>query len=83
MKAKYTKPLLAMELFSLTQSIVRDCNTIYPSSSFTFDDPNTCVLDLGNGTTVFLANTNCMEDGELLDMGCYNNPDGQIFVFRS
>ena len=83
MKAKYMKPMLAMEIFSLTQSYARDCTTSYPSTSFTSGDPNYCVLEYGNGFSVFLNGTECMFDGEAMDFGCYNTPDGVNFIFRS
>ncbi len=79
MKANYTKPLLGVELFSLAQSVTRDCDTSIP---FNLNDPN-CYWDLGNGTSVFLQNTNCMLDGESMDYGCYNNPGEGQYIFRS
>ena len=39
--------------------------------------------DLGGGTTVFVAGTNCMLDGEAMGFACYNNPSEGNYIFRS
>ena len=83
MKSKYTKPMLAMEMFSLTQTAARDCADSIPSSQLNFNDPGKCVWDLGGGTTVFIAGTNCVLDGEQMGYGCYNNPSEGNYIFRS
>ena len=83
MKATYTKPLLAIETFSLTQTVARDCGDTIPKDQLTSGDPATCVWDLGGGTTVFVAGTNCMLDGEAMGYGCYNNPSEGQYIFRS
>ena len=83
MKATYTKPLLAIETFSLTQTITRDCTADLPSDRFNGGDPATCVWDLGGGVTVFVAGTNCMIDGESAGYGCYNAPSEENYIFRS
>ena len=83
MKANYTKPLLAMELFSLTQTVARDCADSIPESRVDFNDPNTCVWHLNSYTTVFVAGTNCMLDGEAMGYACYNNPSEGNYIFHS
>jgi len=83
MKEKYTKPLLAVELFSLAQTAGRDCNTSIPADQLNMGDPGACVWDLGGGTTVFIAGQNCTIDGENMGVGCYNNPGEGSYVFRS
>ena len=83
MKANYTKPLLAVELFSLTQTVARDCGTSIPKEQLHFSDPHKCVWDLGGGTTVFIAGSNCVLDGENMGYGCYNNPSEGNYIFRS
>ena len=83
MKANYTKPLLAMELFSLTQASARDCADIYDKDQITSNDPGTCTLDLGGGFTVFVGNPPCQYNGEEMDYGCYNNPTAETYIFRS
>ena len=80
MKKKYTKPALNVEFFSLTQSIARDCGSSAPVNS---GDPSDCIWDLGGGTTVFIAITNCTLDGEDMGYGCYNNPSEGNYIFRS
>lgn len=83
MKAKYTKPLLAVEIFSPSQAVARDCADSIPKEQLTQGDPGTCVWDLGGGTTVFIAGSNCIIDGENMGVGCYNNPGEGHYVFRS
>ena len=82
MKANYIKPLLAVELFSTSQSITRDCADNLPKDQINLNDPATCVWDLGGGTTVFVAGT-CTLDGEAMGYGCYNNPSEGNYIFRS
>ena len=83
MKGNYTKPVMAMEWFSLRQSSARDCADSIPDSQVNFNDPGRCVWDLGGGTTVFVAGTNCMLDGEAMGFACYNNPSEGNYIFRS
>lgn len=84
MKAKYTKPLLAVEMFSLTQSVARDCGeTSIPKDQLNLNDPNNCAWDLGGGMTVFIPGPNCVIDGENMGYGCYNNPSEGNYIFRS
>ena len=83
MKSKYTKPMLAMEMFSLTQTATRDCTDSIPTDQVTLNDPNTCVWNLGGRTTVFVAGSNCVIDGERMGYACYNNPSEGNYIFRS
>ena len=83
MKANYKKPLLAMEMFTLSQSATRDCADSIPDEQVNFNDPGRCVWDLGGGITVFIAGTNCMLDGENMGFACYNNPNEGNYIFRS
>lgn len=82
MKGNYTKPMLAVELFSFAQSVSRDCGASIPKDQLNFNEPGTCVWDLG-GTYVFTANSICHIDGENMGVGCYNNPGEGQYVFRS
>ena len=83
MKANYTKPMLAVELFSLTQSAARDCADNIPADRVNLNDIDTCVWDLGGGTTVFVAGSTCVLDGEQMGFACYNNPSEGSYIFRS
>jgi hypothetical protein len=83
MKAKYKKPLLVLEPMMLNQAIARDCSDSIPKEQLTFCEPGTCVWNLGGGTTVFIAGSNCKLDGEFLGYGCYNNPSENHYIFRS
>ena len=83
MKASYTKPLLAMEMFSSTQTAALDCADSIPSEQVTFNDPGHCVWYLGGDMSVFVAGTNCKLDGEAMSFACYNNPNEGNYIFRS
>ena len=83
MKASYTKPLLAVEMFSLTQTAARDCADSIPKDQVNLSDIATCAWDLGGGTTVFVAGSTCVLDGEQMGFACYNNPSEGNYVFRS
>lgn len=83
MKANYTKPALAVELFSLAQSTTRDCADSLMTEQITFNDINTCVLDMGGGFTVFVGDVTCKFDGEQMGYACYNNPTEGNYIFRS
>ena len=83
MKADYKKPLLAVELFSLSQTRARYCADNIPKDQLNFNDPGKCVWHLGGNTTVFIASSNCTFDGTNMGMGCYNNPSEGNYIFRS
>ena len=83
MKQNYTKPLLLLEPLTLAQTITRDCADSIPKEQLTLGDPATCVWDLGGGTTVFIAGSNCVLDGENMGFACYNNPTEGNYIFRS
>ena len=88
MKKEYKKPLFALEEFTPSQVIARDCgkyiDKVIDKERLTLADIGQCVWDLGDGfTTVFLANSACMLDGEMMGYGCYNNPTEDYLIFRS
>lgn len=85
MKANYTKPLLAVDMFSVSQSAARDCtSTIVPSQQLNANDPYSCYWDTGNTHIRPFASTGvCTMDGEAMGMGCYNNPTEENLVFHS
>ena len=83
MKANYTKPLLAVEMFSLAQSATRDCADNLMPEQVTFNDINTCFVDMGGGFTVFVGGKTCQFDGEQMGYLCYNNPTEGQYIFRS
>lgn len=82
MKQSYTKPLFSMEMFSVMQSVVRECSDSIPKDQLTLGDINSCAWDLG-GTTVFVADNICDLDGEQMGFACYNNPSEGNYIFRS
>lgn len=83
MKGNYTKPLFAVEMFSSTQPVTRDCADSIPKEQVNFNDPGKCAWDLGGGTTVFVAPGTCVLDGESMGFVCYNNPSEGQYIFRS
>ena len=83
MKANYTKPLLAVEMFSLTQPVVRDCADSIPYGALTQNTPDACVWDVGGGAKVFIVGQNCTIDGNNTSVICYNNPAEGHYVFHS
>lgn len=83
MKGNYTKPLFAVEMFSSTQPVTRDCADSIPKDRVNMNDIATCVWDLGGGTTVFVAGKTCILDGESMGFACYNNPSEGNYIFRS
>lgn len=82
-KGTYQKPLLVLEPMLLTQTVTRDCGGSIPKEQLNFNDPGKCVWDLGGGTTVFIAGSNCVLDGEQMGYACYNNPSEGNYIFRS
>lgn len=84
MKAIYSKPLLAVEVFSATQPTARDCADFIPSNRVTNTDIVNCGWDIGYGEDmlVFSLEYVCKIDGEG-EYGCYNNPSEGNYIFRS
>lgn len=82
MKEKYMKPLMSLELFSLTQTVAGTCTANIPKDQFNSNDPYGCQMLWGD-MNVFMPNTGCMLDGNLFDGFCYNNPTEDQIVFRS
>lgn len=83
MKTTYSKPLLAVEMFTMVQNAARDCADSIPKDQVNLSDIATCAWDLGGGTTVFVAGQTCTLDGEQMGFACYNNPSEGNYIFRS
>lgn len=83
MKGKYTKPIVAIETFSLGLGLTRDCDNMGIQDKLTGGDPSNCVWDLGNGMNVFIFNSACQMDGEEMEYACYNNVSEGSYIFRS
>lgn len=84
MKGNYTKPLLAVEMFSLTQSTARDCTDGVFTDKLTLNDPYSCGLDMGGGLIFFMESGSvCNRNGEGSFGMCYNNPGEGNYIFRS
>ena len=84
MKEKYIKPTLSIEMFSMAQSIARDCSDNLPLEFINFNDIPQCKWDLGGNESLFtLAGNICTIEGETSGYICYNNPTGDTLIFRS
>ena len=83
MKATYTKPFLAFEMFSVTQNAARDCADSIPKDQVTLNDIANCRWDLGGGASIFVGGKTCTLDGEGMGIVCYNNPSEGQYIFRS
>ena len=83
MKQSYSKPMFAVELFSMMQDTARDCSDSIPKEQLTLGDIANCVWDLGGGASVFIENDPCTIDGEQMGFACYNNPSEGNYIFRS
>ena len=81
MKSPYTKPLLTMEMFSMSQMAARDCADFIPTDRLTFADGQNCGWDV-NGTIIFIDGV-CEVNGEESNFACYNNPSEGNYIFRS
>ena len=83
MKENYTKPLLAVEMFSLTQTVTRECASSIPKDRVNFNNINTCAWDMGGGNRVFIEPPTCTINGEGSGFVCYHNPGEGSYIFRS
>ena len=84
MKANYTKPVLAVELFGASQSTSRDCMDSIPKDRVNLNDPAGCGWDVGGGLVFYLEGGNvCTMNGEGMSGTCYNNPNEGMYIFRS
>ena len=83
MKGIYTKPLLNVELFTLTQTVAQDCGDSIPQDQLNFNDPARCSWDIGGGEYIFIEKPTCTINGEEMGFGCYNNPSEGNYIFRS
>ena len=84
MKNEYMKPMLAVEVFTVSQSGAQDCaDTVIPGTTVTLADPNACGLLLPNGNVLYTVGQSCTHDGEATGIVCYNNPTEASYIFRS
>lgn len=96
MKKYYTKPVLMMEDFTLSQSIAHNCGKNLDFSLATLKYKGSCGWDLmwdgvvdknvqdTDGDVLFLDGQNvCSFKTESFDGICYNNPAGGYNIFNS
>jgi len=81
-KERYTKPLMALELFSLTQTMAGSCTADIPKDQLTANDIHSCAWDFG-GVLVYLQEPVCMIPGDSIPLICYNNLGDDAVAFRS
>ena len=84
MKSEYMKPMLAIEVFTVSQSGAKDCaDTVIPGTAVTSADPSNCGLLVPNGNVLYTVGQSCTHDGESSGIVCYNNPSEASYIFRS
>lgn len=83
MKELYTKPMLGVELFSLAQSVARDCDNTTITGDWAMNAPETCTYNIAGGPTLFIAQPACMIPADSGLYGCYNNPGEGQYIFHS
>lgn len=83
MKQNYTKPVFAVELFSMAQSAARDCADFAYKENVNWGDIDKCGLDF-SGIVFFVLGNACNEDGDAIgEFGCYHNPGEGNYIFKS
>lgn len=85
MKSTYTKPVLVMESFVMSQSIAHNCGDQLNFGQATLKYKSSCGWDTGIDI-VFTQSNVCT--GEVITENqltgvCYNNPEGGFNVFNS
>lgn len=90
MKAKYTKPVLVMEHFTLSQSIAHNCGDLLEWDDATMKSKRDCGwktgFDIdadGKEDILFVSSDVCSYISEDFAGICYNNPEGGFNVFNS
>lgn len=91
MKQKYTKPVLLMETFTLSQNIAHNCGKNLDLGKATLNARGVCGWDLGfdggHGTgsdILFMVGQSvCTFPTEYFAGVCYNNPEGGYNIFNS
>lgn len=89
MKQVYTKPVLMVETFTLTQTIATKCGAAHDSTlgTPTHYSKSTCGWDMGGNVVIWTTEvSSCVikEDKDIMINGvCYNNPDGNSSIFGS
>lgn len=73
---------MALELFSLTQTVAGSCTADIPKDQLTTNDISTCAWDYG-GVLVYVSEPVCMIPGEGIPLECYNNLGDDAVAFRS
>ncbi|MBE5956523.1 MAG: hypothetical protein E7253_08725 [Lachnospiraceae bacterium] len=87
MKKEYTKPVIILENFSMTQSIAHNCGEALDFDLATLKYKSTCGWDDGSGNIIFTSsNSGCAfpdDTDSPEDLVCYNNPSGGYNIFNS
>lgn len=89
MKARYVKPELMVESFTLTQNIANTCSVPGGGNSLgspTHGDKGTCGWDVGGIILWLEGNIACTEklgEDDVVEGICYNNPGGDLTIFGS
>lgn len=82
MKKAYTKPVLIVERFTLSQTIAHNCGKNLDFSMATLANKTDCGWNVG-GIEIFIDTTICDVYVEEIDGVCHNAPEGGYNVFNS
>jgi len=93
MKQAYSKPVLILESFTMTQTIAHNCGDNLDFSMATTKYKASCGWNLGadldgvNGNDILWNNgvdgSACNANGSDMSVLCYNNPSGGYNIFNS
>ena len=82
MKKAYTKPVMIVERFTLSQTIAHNCGKNLDFSMATLASKSSCGWDIG-GLIFFMDPTACTMCTEEFDGVCHNAPEGGYNIFNS
>lgn len=82
MKNTYSKPVLVIESFVMSQSIAHNCGDQLDFNQATLKYKGSCGWEIAPGTVVFKETPTCTFTGEFEGI-CYNNPSDGINIFNS
>jgi hypothetical protein len=94
MRKEYVKPMIGVELFTLTQSIALFCEDLNKEAGLGvpthYDPERDCGWDMGNWIIFTSDNSSCKDeqldgDEEFFEIygQCYNSPIGGTEIFSS
>ena len=86
MKQTYSKPVLNIEDFKLSQTVAWGCGGEIDYENVNFNSHEYCGYRFDDGTVYFIDKKVCNDTtlgDSILGVVCYNNPEGGYALFRS